>query len=70
MENMMNKNSKNNNLSSIPNTESIKYIGSKLKMLPYILRTISSLNDINTVLDRVINSCSSTRSSVGWKNTN
>ena len=47
----MNKNSKNNDLSSIPNTESIKYIGSKLKMLPYILKTISSLNDINTVLD-------------------
>lgn len=47
----MTKNSKNNDLSNIPRTESIKYIGSKLKMLPYILRTISSLNDINTVLD-------------------
>ena len=34
----------------IPKTEGIKYTGSKLKLLPYIIQSIQNL-DINTVLD-------------------
>ena len=35
---------------SVHATEGIKYAGSKLKILPYILETVSSL-DVNDVLD-------------------
>jgi len=35
----------------IPKTEGIKYAGSKLKLLPYIFEMVTSLKDIDTVLD-------------------
>lgn len=35
----------------LPITEGIKYAGSKLKLLPYIMRVIESLPDVHTVLD-------------------
>ena len=35
----------------IPHTEGIKYAGSKLKMIPYIMRAIVPFTDIKTVLD-------------------
>lgn len=35
----------------IPKTEGIKYAGSKLKILPYIVNLLSELEDVNTVLD-------------------
>ena len=35
----------------IPKTEGIKYAGSKLKLLPYIFEMVTSLKDIQTVLD-------------------
>lgn len=35
----------------IPRTEGIKYAGSKLKILPYIVSLISDLQDVKTVLD-------------------
>ncbi len=35
----------------IPKTEGIKYAGSKLKLLPHILRMISELKGVETVLD-------------------
>lgn len=35
----------------IPPTEGVKYIGSKLRMLPYIVRIIHSLPHVRTVLD-------------------
>ncbi|HED37968.1 MAG TPA: DNA methyltransferase [Ignavibacteria bacterium] len=34
-----------------PNTEGIKYAGSKLKILPYIIKIMSGLDDISNVLD-------------------
>ena len=39
-----------NKVKEIPETEGIKYAGSKLKILPYIMRIVSDL-EINTVLD-------------------
>ncbi len=36
---------------AIPKTEGIKYAGSKLKILPYILDIISELKDVKNVLD-------------------
>lgn len=38
-------------LNSIPKTEGIKYAGSKLKIIPYIVQIISNLPSIKTVLD-------------------
>lgn len=38
------------NFQDVPRTEGIKYAGSKLKILPYILDTVSSL-DVNTIMD-------------------
>lgn len=38
------------NITQVPRTEGIKYTGSKLKVLPYILKTISNLN-ISSALD-------------------
>lgn len=35
----------------VPPTEGVKYIGSKLRMLPYIVRIVSDLPGIRTVLD-------------------
>jgi len=35
----------------VPKTEGIKYAGSKLKILPYILQLISELDDVKNVLD-------------------
>ena len=35
----------------IPETEGIKYAGSKLKMLPYILQEVESLSDVKHILD-------------------
>ena len=35
----------------IPHTEGIKYAGSKLKIIPYIIRAIEPYTDIRTVLD-------------------
>lgn len=35
----------------VPKTEGIKYAGSKLKILPYIIEMINGLNGIETVLD-------------------
>lgn len=35
----------------VPETEGIKYAGSKLKILPYILHTIAELPDVHNVLD-------------------
>ncbi|HZK69475.1 MAG TPA: DNA adenine methylase [Paludibacter sp.] len=35
----------------IPKTEGIKYAGSKLKLLPYILQMVGELNEVETVLD-------------------
>lgn len=35
----------------IPRTEGIKYVGSKLKLLPYIVRVSSQLHDVHYVLD-------------------
>lgn len=35
----------------IPQTEGIKYAGSKLKIIPYIVQTISGMSGINSVLD-------------------
>lgn len=34
-----------------PSTEGIKYAGSKLKIMPFIARTVSALPDVKTVLD-------------------
>src|SRR3990167_11140503 len=34
-----------------PRTEGIKYAGSKLKILPYIIEILSELKDVNKVLD-------------------
>ena len=34
-----------------PNTQGIKYVGSKLKILPYIIAIISQLNNVRKVLD-------------------
>lgn len=36
---------------SVPRTEGIKYAGSKLKILPHIIKLIDGLTDINVVLD-------------------
>ncbi|MCK4400855.1 DNA adenine methylase [bacterium] len=36
---------------AIPKTEGIKYAGSKLKILPYIIKIISELNGVKNVLD-------------------
>lgn len=41
----------NSRLHTVPKTEGIKYIGSKLKILPYIVNILSELNDIKNVLD-------------------
>lgn len=38
------------NIYTVPKTEGIKYTGSKLKIIPYILRAIEGL-EINTALD-------------------
>lgn len=35
----------------VPKTEGIKYVGSKLKILPYIVDIVSELKDVKTVLD-------------------
>src|SRR3989344_5598204 len=35
----------------LPETEGIKYAGSKLKILPYIVRILSELEDVDDVLD-------------------
>ena len=35
----------------IPQTYGIKYAGSKLKIIPYIVSLINELKDVNTVLD-------------------
>ena len=35
----------------IPRTEGIKYVGSKLKLLPYIINILSQLQDVQYVLD-------------------
>ena len=34
-----------------PETEGIKYAGSKLKILPYIIKIVSELEGVNSVLD-------------------
>ena len=36
---------------TMPTTEGIKYTGSKLKMLPYILPMVADLGDVHTALD-------------------
>ena len=36
---------------SVPRTEGIKYAGSKLKILPYIVQILSELGDVRSVLD-------------------
>jgi adenine-specific DNA-methyltransferase len=36
---------------SVPKTEGIKYAGSKLKILPYIIKLLNELDDVNNVLD-------------------
>jgi len=41
----------NNYYPKVPKTEGIKYAGSKLKILPYILDIIADLDDVNTILD-------------------
>ena len=35
----------------VPKTEGIKYVGSKLKLLPYIFEMVADLRDVDTVLD-------------------
>ncbi len=36
---------------AVPLTEGIKYVGSKLKIIPYIVKIVSELDDITNVLD-------------------
>lgn len=36
---------------TVPKTEGIKYAGSKLKILPYIVQILNELDDVNNVLD-------------------
>src|SRR3989338_6032534 len=36
---------------TVPKTEGIKYAGSKLKILPYIVRILGELDDVHKVLD-------------------
>lgn len=54
-----------------PKTEGIKYAGSKLKILPYIIRIISELKDVNSVSDGFSGSTrvSQTFSQLGYKTT-
>lgn len=40
-----------NKILAIPKTEGIKYAGSKLKILPYIVQILSELDDVENVLD-------------------
>lgn len=41
----------NNKIFAVPKTEGIKYAGSKLKILPYIVEILENLDDVNHVLD-------------------
>lgn len=40
-----------NKILTVPKTEGIKYAGSKLKILPYIVQILSELDDVHNVLD-------------------
>jgi adenine-specific DNA-methyltransferase len=41
----------NNKTYEVPHTEGIKYTGSKLKILPYIIQILSDLDEVKNVLD-------------------
>ena len=54
-----------------PETEGIKYAGSKLKILPYIIKIVSELEGVNSVLDGFSGSTrvSQAFSQLGYKTT-